>query len=235
VLCIKWGGKYGPEYVNRLRLMVTRHLTIPHHFVCLTDDPSGLDPGIHIVPLPASTLEFCWAKLWLFSPELAPPGSTLLYLDLDVVITGGLDELLQYRSDLDFVSVLDWNRWWNPQFNSSVMRFIAGAHTDLSTHFGEAVTAGKLVKRREWDAYLKSQDKVVYRCGLRRYGSDQEWISMKLRELGKLGERSYPRPWILSYKRHCRKRVPSGCKVIVFHGEPKPHEVRDNHIVEHWQ
>lgn len=235
VLCIKWGDKYGPDYVNRLFSMVSRHLSIPHDFVCLTDDGSGLDPGIRMVPLPESSLEFCWTKLWLFSPELAACGSTLLYLDLDVVITGGLDALLQYRNDLNFVGVLDWNRWWNPQYNSSVMRFTAGTHGDLYTHFMEAVSAGKLVKRREWDDYLQSKDKVVYWRGLRRFGGDQEWISKKLREQGRLRDRSYPGPWILSYKRHCRKGVPPGCKVMVFHGEPKPHEVSDDHIVKHWQ
>ena len=46
ILCMKWGKKYGPEYVNRLHSMVSRHLTIPHRFVCLTDDKTGLNAGI---------------------------------------------------------------------------------------------------------------------------------------------------------------------------------------------
>jgi hypothetical protein len=35
ILCMKWGKKYGPEYVNRLHSMVSRHpvsythLTLP--------------------------------------------------------------------------------------------------------------------------------------------------------------------------------------------------------------
>lgn len=235
VLCIKWGRKYGADYVNRLVAMVRRHLSLPHRFVCLTDDPSGVDAAIQTFPLPSSDLEFSWTKLWLFSPDLAPPGSTLLYLDLDVVITDGLDALLVYRRDLDFISVLDWNRWWNPQFNSSVMRFVAGAHADLYEHFLRAVADGVLVKKREWDDCLQSRDKVVFWRGLRRYGSDQEWISKQLRRKGRLRERSYPAPWILSYKRHCRQCLPEGVKVIVFHGEPKPHEVPDEHIVSHWK
>ncbi|HAU58261.1 MAG TPA: glycosyltransferase, partial [Comamonadaceae bacterium] len=27
VICMKWGTKYGPEYVNRLYAMVRRHLS----------------------------------------------------------------------------------------------------------------------------------------------------------------------------------------------------------------
>ena len=33
IICMKWGTKYGPEYVNRLRSMVRRHLKRPHRFV----------------------------------------------------------------------------------------------------------------------------------------------------------------------------------------------------------
>ena len=44
VLCIKWGSKYGPDYVNRLHNMVRRHLHRPFRFVCLCDDRAGIDP-----------------------------------------------------------------------------------------------------------------------------------------------------------------------------------------------
>ena len=52
VMCLKWGNKYGPEYVNRLHNMVKRNLTIPHRFVCFTDDPKGLQEGIETFPCP---------------------------------------------------------------------------------------------------------------------------------------------------------------------------------------
>ena len=38
VVCIKWGEKYSAEYVNRLYGMVQRQLSLPHRFVCLTED-----------------------------------------------------------------------------------------------------------------------------------------------------------------------------------------------------
>ena len=34
VLCVKFGTKYGPNYVERLRNMVARHMTIPYEFAC---------------------------------------------------------------------------------------------------------------------------------------------------------------------------------------------------------
>jgi len=44
VLCMKWGTKYGPEYVNRLYGMVRRHLKGDFRFVCLTDRSDGVRP-----------------------------------------------------------------------------------------------------------------------------------------------------------------------------------------------
>ena len=46
VLCIKWGTKYGSDYVNRLYRMVGRHLRRPFRFVCLTDEPERIDPAV---------------------------------------------------------------------------------------------------------------------------------------------------------------------------------------------
>ena len=45
VICIKWGTKFGPEYVNRLYKMVQKNLSLPHRFVCFTDSAEGLAEG----------------------------------------------------------------------------------------------------------------------------------------------------------------------------------------------
>ena len=52
VICIKWGTKFGPEYVNKLYKMVEKNLKIPHRFVCFTDNTEGLLPGIETRDLP---------------------------------------------------------------------------------------------------------------------------------------------------------------------------------------
>ena len=68
VMCMKWGKAYGPEYVNRLRNGVARHLSYPHRFICFTDDAEGIDPGIEVFPLPSLGLppehkDLRWRKL----------------------------------------------------------------------------------------------------------------------------------------------------------------------------
>ena len=50
---MKWGTKYGPEYVNRLYGMVRRHLRGDFRFVCFTDDVTGIRPEVdHVVTFP---------------------------------------------------------------------------------------------------------------------------------------------------------------------------------------
>ncbi|RHY38782.1 hypothetical protein DYB30_013912 [Aphanomyces astaci] len=46
VVCVKWGVKYGADYVNKLYRGVARHLkSVPFTFCCLTDDPAGIARG----------------------------------------------------------------------------------------------------------------------------------------------------------------------------------------------
>ena len=57
ILCMKWGTKYGPEYVNRLYGMVRRHLSGDFAFICLTDDASGIRPEVRCLPIPPLNLQ----------------------------------------------------------------------------------------------------------------------------------------------------------------------------------
>lgn len=235
VFCLKCGTKYSSDYANRLHRMARRHLTVEHSFHCLTDDPRSLDDGIVASPLPGPDLGGCWNKLWLFSPRVAPPGTTILYLDLDVVLVDSIDALASCAPGEDFLGQPDWNRPFFPQFNSSVMRFLAGNHQEVLDRFLAESATGCLRRREEWDGTTRSREKVVYWRGWRRFGGDQEWISSHLLPRRSIHSRAFPPGWILSYKRHGRPEPPPGAKIIVFHGSPKPHEVDNRYVREHWQ
>lgn len=90
VVCLKWGEKYGTDYVNKLSAMVRRNLTLPYRFVCMTDNPRGLN--CETAPL-IRDLAGWWGKITLFSHTL--PGR-LLFFDLDTVITGNIDGFAKY-------------------------------------------------------------------------------------------------------------------------------------------
>lgn len=233
VLCVKWGTKYSADYVNRLRNMVARNLPLAHRFLCLTDDSTGLQPGIEVLPFPQTDLEYCWNKLLLFDP--LPVDGVGLFFDLDVVITGDLTPLLATRRDDPFIGVVDWYRRDDPQYNASVMRFHLNRHRYVIESFRRKLAEGRLVKHREWDAYLGSHDKVVYWEGDRRYGGDQEWTSRQVYGPAEIGSHCFPAGTVMSYKKHGRRRLPGGCRVMVFHGAPKPHEVDIPYVTQHWR
>mgnify|MGYP000284633957 CR=1 FL=1 len=126
VLCMKWGTKYGADYVNRLYNMVKRHTTIDFKMVCLTDRTEGIDPAVQCFPIPSLALpegspERGWNKLSTFEPDLYGLKGNLLFLDLDVVIVDNIDDFFTYPGD--FLIIHDWKRPWRVTGNSSVYRF----------------------------------------------------------------------------------------------------------------
>lgn len=125
VCCVKWGKLYGPEYVNTLFDMVRRNLPagFPGRFVCLTDDPAGLEEGIQTLPLPQGIIGW-WNKLYLFAPNVFPKGERVLFFDLDTAITGPLDEIASYAGP--FAILRDAYR--KDGLQSSVMAWEVGTH-----------------------------------------------------------------------------------------------------------
>jgi len=99
VACVKWGSAYGPEYVNRLQAMVERHLTLPHEFVCFTDDSQGVKCETRELP---GYLHGWWNKIYLFKREVLT--ERVLYIDLDTVILRNIDDLGRYKGKFAMLS-----------------------------------------------------------------------------------------------------------------------------------
>lgn len=211
VVCMKWGGKYGPEYVNILRAMVERHLARNHRFFCFTEDERGLATGIETRPLPEMRVPRrpeteAWRKLSLFSPEVSLAGPSL-FLDLDVVVTGGLDVF--FELDGDFRAIHNWTHPHRSVANSSVFRFEPGTLVDVFSRFNA-----------EPDRIAES------------YANEQTYLSECVGRRGQLAW--WPDAWCRSFKRHCLRGrfqrlwrpavLPSDCRIVVFHGRPNPPE-----------
>ncbi|MCC2689967.1 MAG: glycosyltransferase, partial [Rhizobiaceae bacterium] len=135
VVCVKAGTKYGPDYANRLASMVRRHTTRDMRVVCFTDDPTGLNDDVEAQPLPVAGLTGWWNKVALFGESLPGVSGRVLYLDLDVVITGPLDPLLDCPG-----SFVIMDNDYVPGFNSSVMLFDVGAQPHVWSRFSREPT-----------------------------------------------------------------------------------------------
>lgn len=210
ILCMKWGTKYGPEYVNRLYAMVRRHLRGDFRFVCLTDRSDGIRDEVECLPIPPLALppgipERGWTKLTTFEADLHGLRGTALFLDLDVVIVDDITPFFELPGE--FVIIHDWKRPQRVTGNSSVYRFTLGAHADVLAEF------------------LATQEQV--RARLR---NEQAFLSEVLHRQGRLTY--WPDAWCRSYKYHCippfpsnfwrEPLVPEGSRILIFHGEVNP-------------
>jgi hypothetical protein len=217
VICIKWGrGYYKSDDVNQLYNMVSRNITRHRlKFYCFTDITEGLDDKIIAKPLAVMNVseednKYAYRKeAGLCDDDIGGlAGERVLYFDLDVVITGSLDEMIDYPKGDDFVIINDWNTRGNNVGQASCYSWKVG-------------TLG-FVKE-----YFEQHPKDV----VKKFGTaSQEYLSYKVIERwGKLN--FWPPQWCRSFKVHAlpvwfmrrfmTPKLPEGTKVLCFHGRPK--------------
>lgn len=178
----------GQQYTDTMRAMVARNLSEPHEFVCLKD------VGPH---------RGWWSKVELFRPGRFT--GRVLYLDLDSVVVGALDELAATKGTIDLA---DWG-WPTHTLCSSVMVWDAGEHAEIFAGFTRSATLpGKV---------------------MRRFRGDQDWIT----HLG--GWDALPAHLCRSYRYDCKKAPPPGCVHVSMHGQTKPHEITTGWVPEKWK
>ena len=214
VICMKWGTRYDPSYVNILASMVRRHLSAPHRFVCFTDDPAGIDPRVETRPIAGMTHDLSkpergWMKLSILGKETGGLEGTALFLDLDIVVLGDLDPFFELPGA--FRIIRDWNLRGGVIGNSSVFRFELGKHEDVLRNFLDR------------EAELRKE-----------FRNEQAYLSAAMQKKGVLDY--WPADWCLSFKRHSLRAFPASLflepkrpgpntKIVVFHGYPNPHQV----------
>jgi hypothetical protein len=200
---------YGPEHVVVLRNMAARHLTIPHRFLCVTDRPELLPADIETVPLDTSliTPSERYAKLMIWRPDAAElfGAERILAFDLDVVITGNIDHLVEHDHPVAL--------WANPRFpqqpirrsryNTSLVYLRAGARPDV------------------WEQFdIHTSPDAVRATGV--CGTDQGWVSMVL---GDTAHGFGCEAGIYSFRIHVQRlgRLPQDARLVSFHGNISPH------------
>lgn len=234
VVCWKWRpfegyrSSYTAEYVNILRRMVARHYPDPHRFVCVTDDPAGLDATIDVVPIWSDYGDMfhpfdrrhpsCYRRLKAFAPEMADVfGPRFVSIDLDCVILDDLRPL--WNRPEPFVGLKGSNdtKCW---YNGSMWLMTAGARPYVWTDF-DPTTSPEQAKAAGY------------------YGSDQAWISYRL---GPDEACWTTKDGVYSYRLHVAPvtgmPAPPGARVIIFNGKRDPWhpDVRPLPWVrEHWR
>jgi len=217
VFAMDTGGKYAPEYADKLRRAAERHLHREHEFWLITDrDRTEFEifgePGVHILR-DHSDLEGWWRKL-----EILGYLGDCLWLDLDVVIVGDLDHFCDTESTIR--TAKNWAMSGHGGCQSSVMFWRDAGEVFEAFEDARASTP----ERFPWPP--RNEPGVLW--------GDQEFLT-ELRDRGALAVDYFPEDCVRSYKYHCRSGLPEAASVIVFHGKPDPHEVSDDWVQENWQ
>ena len=223
---MKWGDKYGYEYVNRLHAMVSRNLSRPHRFICLTDNSDGLNREIESFPIPETTADLndtdgrkrvqAWKKLTTFASPLYDIEGQWLFLDLDIVILDNIDCFFEPEGDFFIISEWGSNK---DMGNSSVYRFTAGVFPHVLEHF------------------CTNRDQLVD-----QFNNEQLYLVSKIAETTEV--QFWPDDWCLSYRKSCLPKnplkrwfvpasKPKDGKILVFHGAPNPREAIEGRG-DHW-
>jgi methyltransferase family protein len=211
IVTVNWHNyqNRGAEYVNNLFDMVRRNLEegTEGRFICFTDDPdAGYRTGIETHPLPGN-LDGWWNKIWLFKDGVLPKGERVLYLDLDTLIVGPIDALAAYRGKFGILA--DFYRPTGLQ--SSVMAWEAGSPSTTVV----------------WDAFEAAG------CPQSDPNGDQSWIERCRVPSRERLQVAFPDMFV-SYK-VSGAVLPAKASVVVFHGQPRPHEVTTGWVPKVWR
>lgn len=207
---MKWGTRYGPEFVNRLHASIQRHTNRPTRLVCFTDDNDGVTPEVQCEPipeinLPDDVINLPWRKLAMWKAPLADLQGDVLFLDLDLVITGNLDEMFDFEPGR-YCVIENWTQMGQGNGNTSAFRFPVGKYT----HIFDRVNADP-------------------QSVLSKYRIEQLYISREIED-----QVFWPKLWCVSFKHTLLPRwpmnffkvpeLPAETKVVAFTGKPDQDE-----------
>lgn len=199
------------HHVNTMRNMVRRHYPRDHRFICITDDPKGIDDDIEVVELWSQHGQLlnptwphvgpsCYRRLRAFSEEFEEiAGKRFVSIDLDCVITANLSPLWDRPEDFVVYDPLG-----NGAFNGSMWLMTTGCRSQV------------------WDTFDPKKSPAISNAA-GYHGSDQGWIRYVLGGDEAVWTRHHG---VLGYKRDCLKKLggglPKNSRIVVFHGKPDP-------------
>lgn len=222
VICINWGTKYGPPFINRLYGMVSRNITPPFRFICFTDNTNGIRPEVECQEIPDLECELpkgspgIWRKACLWGDRLGNLTGPVLFLDLDLVITANIDCFFEHGNREDVVM----------SRNQIVSLGRLGQFERLGQTSVFRFPVGKLVPLQE--KFLQNPQSVAD-----RYRFEQRLVTSSAPG----GVKFFPKSWVRHFRQNCSRtfplnfflepRLPKGARIIIFPGGTHPTHVME--------
>lgn len=207
----RWNDRdMGSTYLCNLYRSIDRNITIPFKFVCFTNLKLTLPKVIKCRRFNPPSWRGCLPRLWMYNPEAELKGQCLA-LDLDIIITGSLDDIASYKGD--FCVRSKFAPGLEHRADGDIIGFRPSACYDIWNRFvmdpksGERLTEGR---ERWWYRYVRD-------C-------KDRWQTL------------FPGQ-IISYKRHVRKqrKLPDNARIVSCHGKPRPHQIDEQWVEECWK
>lgn len=203
-----WGTKYGLDYVENLFAAVRRNLKQDCQPMVAT--PPAED-------LYLTEVKGCFARLRMFDPDWQAangiePGDKMVCMDLDLVITGPLDDLFNRPEPFTIVQGVNTA---NPcPFNGSLWMLEAGYRPDVWGEFS-----------------LELAQKVPFY----EFTDDQAWLADMLPDAGSFG----PEDGVYAFQKRGWPKgdaLPKNARIVAFPGWRDPSQyVRLDWVAEHWR
>lgn len=233
--CVIHSNGYDWQYVEKLYSMLARNLSQPIRFHVYTeaDRPVPAHMIKHVLtewPGIAGPKQSWWYKMQLFNNELY--SGHMLYFDLDVVVTDNLDWILQLPQR-NFWAIHDFRRLWKKTsrtINSSVMYFNNKEYNYIWSKFQQHSLASVV------NNYKGDQDFITEAVDPRhlRYFDLDRIVSWRWQLANPCQHTPVRRSTTAPVIDATQLQVPKNASVLIFHGNPKPHEIDHSIIKKFW-
>jgi hypothetical protein len=170
IVCLKWGTKYGPEYVNRLYSMCKKFYTNDFKFYCATDDSNEIISDVNILDLSLfQTTDGKWGGKVFTSEKINLINyfdEKTLLLDLDILILNDITEFVD-SIELKDKTYFIRNAWAN---QDNIKRYYGAITCDVNSSFVIGNKASSYILRtllfnKDYDYYAlkyRSLDKTLF-------------------------------------------------------------------------
>ncbi len=208
---MKWGSRYNSAFVNRLYKSILKYTKNKTQLICFTDNKKDINKNIICKPLPKinlpETISYTpWRKMSVWQNELFNKNQDILFLDLDLVITGNLDRFFLFKPG-EYCVIENWTQIGKGIGNTSCFKFPVGKYSFIFDEF----------QNNTLDIWKK-------------YHIEQIYLSKKIKE-----QNFWPKDWCKSFKHDLLPKwpnriwqpakLPSNTSIVAFTGKPDPDDV----------
>ena len=210
VACVFWGDKFSEDYVYNLKSMVERNTTVPHQFVCFSDRELE---GIKTVKL-ISGYQGWWNKMQMFNTDFRL-GNRVVYLDLDTLIVGNIDWLLEYDGMFMGIEDLGAVNEHQPELKGRLQSGVMSWDYRLNSHL--------------WNRFTSSGES-------QRYRGDGEYLNHIVPKYQRDFIQKKYKGKLKSYKYQVYSEgITDDLSIICFHGRPSIPQAMTETITTGWK